>query len=337
MFSAGTNRWYFLSVLLTLLAVSAPANATADSLEVALQVAELPFLLLTVCACLLTFWALFRWPVALPSKLLAKAMLLLAVGFALMAAAQLKVLYQQNFSPNLFETPSNEQGGDILWVLASLFSWVFIAVGLILILGFVIRQQTQNNVSTLSKRNHDAEKDSNIDPLTHIWNRRFLFRDGEALVEQLRSDGASVCLLSMDLDHFKSINDKHGRAAGDMALKHFCEVVKSNIRGSDRFARNGGEEFVLLMPSVTQDEAYRIANRILISVERQPISFEGAPIHFTVSMGMVYREQVDMTIEELLVAADKALYEAKEGGRNRLSTNNISADLENVVAFNNAD
>ena len=141
----------------------------------------------------------------------------------------------------------------------------------------------------------------------------------------------------MDLDHFKAVNDEHGRAAGDMAIQQFCEVVKSNIRGSDRFTRNGGEEFVLLMPRVTQEEAYRIANRILISVERQTISYEGKPINLTVSMGMVYREQVDMTIEALLIAADKALYEAKESGRNRLSTVNISADLENVVAFHSAD
>lgn len=306
-------------------------------IDLALQIAELPFLLLTVCACLFTSWALYRWKVKLPSKLLARAMLLLSAGFIIMGAGHLKMQYQRSFSTNLFHSFFGEQVGDMLWLIALLFTWVLMAAGLGMILRFIIREQSHKHISALRMRNESLEKDANIDPLTNIWNRRFLFRDGEALINELREQGASVCLLSMDLDHFKEINDNHGHAAGDMALKHFCELVKSNIRGSDRFARNGGEEFVLLMPRVNQDEAYRIANRILISVERQSISFEGTPIHFTVSMGMVYREQVDMTIEELLVAADKALYEAKEGGRNRLNTNNISADLENVVAFNNAD
>ena len=332
----GIIRWCLPPATLTLFVVSVPASA-ATSVNAVLQIVELPFFILTACACFFISWALFRGPVTLPSKLLAKVMLLLAVGFAIMGAAHFTFLYQSNFSTNLLDSTFINLGDAVLWQAALLVSWLIISIGIMLVLGCVIRQQLQLQDSALSREDLAVEVDSNTDPLTNIWNRRFLFRDGEALVDQLRRERASVCLLSIDLDHFKSINDMHGRATGDMTLKHFCEVVKANIRTNDRFARNGGEEFVLLMPRVSQEEAYRIANRILISVERQSISVEGKPIHLTVSMGMVYRKKVDMTIEALLIAADKALDEAKKSGRNRLNTVNITADLENVVEFHNAD
>lgn len=326
-----------LLALLSLLAVTKPAYAADMNIDLALQIAELPFLMLTICACLFTSWALFRWPVTLPAKLLAKAMLFLAAGFVIMGASHLKMQYQRAFSTNIFHSFFGEEMGDILWLIASLSTWVLIIIGLMLIVRFIVRQQSQLTTSALRIKNENLEKDANVDPLTNIWNRRFLFRDGESLMDSLRGEGSSVCLLSMALDHFKAINDTHGHAAGDMTLKKFCEIVQTNIRSNDLFARNGGEKFVLLMPRVNQEEAYRIANRILISVERQSVSYEGKPVRFTVSMGMVYRDRVDMSIEELLIAADKALYEAKQSGCNKLSTASIGQDLENVVAFRNVE
>ena len=89
-----------------------------------------------------------------------------------------------------------------------------------------------------------------------------------------------------------------------MALKKCWKVVQLSIRSSDVFARNGGEEFVLLLPTVNREVAQRIASRIRTSVERQATTFKDASFNFTVSMGLVHRDSVDMSIEELLSAAD---------------------------------
>jgi diguanylate cyclase (GGDEF)-like protein len=300
--------------------------------ELVLQLAELPFLLMTICACVFAAWALFRRQVALPAKQLGKTMILMALGFVVMGVGHLKMSYERAYSTNIFHTIFGEKVGDLLWLSALILTWLLMATSMILIVRFILKQHIHRDTQALRVQNKNLEKDANVDPLTNIWNRRFLFRDGENLINSLRENGESLCLLSMDLDHFKGINDLYGHAAGDAALKNFCEVVQANIRTDDVFARNGGEEFVLLLPRVSDELAHQIANRILESVEAQATVFQGEAIGFTVSMGFIHRDSVDMTMEELLIAADKALYEAKEEGRNRINT----ADVDNMIGLKRA-
>lgn len=310
-----------------------PAYAVEEiDFELALQLAELPFLFMTICACIFTAWALFRREINVPAKQLGKAMIFMALGFVVMGVGHLKMSYQRAYSTNLFHVIFGEKVGDLLWLSALIITWLLMAMGMILIVRFILKQQVYRDTQALMVQNKSLKKDANIDPLTNIWNRRFLYNDGEQLINSLREKGESLSLFSMDLDHFKNINDLHGHAAGDAALKNFCKVVQANIRTGDIFARSGGEEFVLLLPRVSDEFSHQVANRILENVEHQTTIFQNKSIDFTVSMGFIHRDKVDMTMDELLIEADKALYKAKEEGRNRINR----AEVANVIPINSA-
>jgi diguanylate cyclase (GGDEF)-like protein len=314
------------AVLFFALLVVKPVYAAQEiDFELALQLAELPFLFLTICACVFTAWALFRQDINVPAKLLGKAMIFMALGFVVMGVGHLKMSYQRAYSTNLFHTIFGEQVGDILWLSALIITWLLMATGIIMIVRFILKLQVYRDTQALRVQNKNLIKDANIDPLTNIWNRRFLYSDGENMINSLREKRESLSLLSMDLDHFKGINDIYGHAAGDAALKSFCKVVQANIRSDDVFARNGGEEFVLLLPKVSDEFAHQVANRILENVEQQTTVFQDKAIEFTVSIGFIHRDRVDMSMEELLIAADKALYEAKEAGRNRINRASVDS------------
>lgn len=324
------SLWYKLPLLvllflLTIIVIKPVYAAQEIDFELALQLAELPFLFLTICACAFTAWALFRQDINVPAKLLGKAMIFMALGFVVMGVGHLKMSYQRAYSTNLFHTIFGEQVGDFLWLLALILTWLLMATGMIMIVRFILKLQVYRDTQALRMQNKNLIKDANIDPLTNIWNRRFLYSDGEDLIDSLRDKGESLSLLSMDLDHFKGINDLYGHAAGDAALKSFCKIVQANIRSDDVFARNGGEEFVLLLPRVSDEFAHQVANRILENVEQQTTVFQDKAIEFTVSIGFIHRDKVDMSMEELLIAADKALYEAKGAGRNRINRASVDS------------
>lgn len=314
-----------LFLFIALLVVKPVYAAQEIDFELALQLAELPFLFLTICACAFTAWALFRQDINVPAKLLGKAMIFMALGFVVMGVGHLKMSYQRAYSTNLFHTIFGEQVGDLLWLSALIITWLLMATGMIMIVRFILKLQVYRDTQALRVQNKSLIKDANIDPLTNIWNRRFLYSDGENLIKSLREKSESLSLLSLDLDHFKGINDTYGHAAGDAALKSFCKVVQANIRSDDVFARNGGEEFVLLLPRVSDEFAHQVANRILKNVEQQTTVFQNKAIEFTVSIGFIHRDRVDMSMEELLIAADKALYEAKEEGRNRINRASVGS------------
>lgn len=161
------------------------------------------------------------------------------------------------------------------------------------------------------------------DPLTGAPNRKLLLQEGPRLIEASRRAGRPVSLLMLDLDHFKTVNDTWGHAAGDMTLKAFVEVLGRRVRQSDIFARVGGEEFAVLAPNAGPDEARELAERIRSTVERLAIPVgEGARtdlLHVTVSVGVGSLAVPDLdgkALEKLMTCADKALYQAKAEGRN---------------------
>ncbi|MED5621477.1 GGDEF domain-containing protein [Ideonella sp. BN130291] len=155
------------------------------------------------------------------------------------------------------------------------------------------------------------------DELTGAFNRR---RFMQMLVEERERAHRTRQVFSVaifDLDHFKTVNDRFGHAAGDAVLKAFCALVQASLRSTDRFARYGGEEFVMLMPSTTPAEAAAVA------VERIRAAAEGKdwsailPGHAVTLSAGVATFRSDESIEELLARADAALYAAKHNGRNR--------------------
>ena len=151
------------------------------------------------------------------------------------------------------------------------------------------------------------------DPLTGLYNQRYLLCHLEGLLE--RASGSAVSLLMIDVDHFKAVNDELGHAAGNEALTAVAETLRGHVRAFDTLARYGGEEFVVVMPGIGLVEAGAVAERLRAGV--QAILLAGAP-RLTVSIGVASAEQGHCSGDALLRAADTALYEAKRAGRNRV-------------------
>ncbi len=171
-----------------------------------------------------------------------------------------------------------------------------------------------------SLRQELAETSQNRDPLTGARNRTTLLsdlREQQALVRR----GLEACsLIMIDLDHFKRVNDAHGHGTGDAVLASTAASLREHLRPYDRIYRYGGEEFLLLMPQVDLEAALSMADRLRGAVEGQRIDNPagGEPLKITASFGVAALDGVD-PIEGSIDQADKALYEAKEAGRNRVA------------------
>jgi two-component system cell cycle response regulator len=163
------------------------------------------------------------------------------------------------------------------------------------------------------------------DFLTGWHNRRYLHaRMKEELARAQRQESGLTCLL-IDLDRFKQINDQHGHLVGDMALREAAQRVDAHIRDSDAAARFGGDEFVVLAPGISPEQAAALAERIRQAVSDTPLEVSGGPaLNLTVSIGVAgivpERTEADLksVAERLLADADAALYRAKQNGRNRV-------------------
>jgi diguanylate cyclase (GGDEF)-like protein/PAS domain S-box-containing protein len=159
------------------------------------------------------------------------------------------------------------------------------------------------------------------DELTGAYNRRHAFSVANTLFNSPAAAGSAFALAVLDIDHFKRINDTYGHASGDIALKLLVRVVREIVAENEyskaTFARVGGEEFLLLIPGLSEMETSGLCERIRSAVEKQPIVSPTATFHMTVSIGVSSRHG-DCSFETMFSAADNALYEAKKGGRNRV-------------------
>lgn len=180
-------------------------------------------------------------------------------------------------------------------------------------------------VQTLTKAMHQVqiEDQARRDALTQLANRRIFDQELAMLVESSSQTRQSCGLVLIDLDHFKSINDTWGHAAGDFVLKTVAARMLRLVAGtrvSDRplVARYGGEEFAILLPGVGTNGATRIAEVIRRDMEREPIRFNGQDLLVTLSAGVAVAPQQGSTPQTLFDAADAALYSAKHSGRNRV-------------------
>jgi diguanylate cyclase (GGDEF)-like protein len=161
----------------------------------------------------------------------------------------------------------------------------------------------------------ELRRASSTDPLTGLLNRRSFERRYARAYDAAVSADAPLCAVFFDLDHFKSINDRFGHAAGDAALKRFAALLTASTRSDDLVARTGGEEFAVVMPGTTLTDAHAIAERFS-TILRQDQSIQG--VHLTVSTGIAPRTADTTHGEALLAAADDAVYEAKRAGRDRV-------------------
>jgi two-component system cell cycle response regulator len=156
-----------------------------------------------------------------------------------------------------------------------------------------------------------------IDPLTGLYNQRYLMRHLRGLLEGGQS--RDIAVLMVDVDHFKAVNDEYGHAIGDKALRAIADALRTNTRVFDSLARYGGEEFVVVMPGTGLDDASQAAERLRVAIEATSFVWQpGDKCRLTVSIGVASSGDQPITPEALLRAADLALYEAKRAGRNRI-------------------
>ena len=155
------------------------------------------------------------------------------------------------------------------------------------------------------------------DCLTGAATRRHFFETAERECARAARHGLPLSLLSVDLDHFKRINDEFGHAVGDAVLKSFVETVETFLRSTDVCGRIGGEEFCILLPQTDQAGAAALARRILAGVRGAPANLPDLALHYTASLGVSSLSEQNTTFDSLLRSADKALYRAKSQGRDR--------------------
>ncbi len=156
-----------------------------------------------------------------------------------------------------------------------------------------------------------------IDPLTGLANRREFFEHGERLVQRCEADETPFGVLMIDLDGFKSVNDRFGHAVGDKVLMKFTEIAIKALRPSDVLARIGGEEFAAILPGSGIEAAAAIAERIRLAFQSAAIAIDGQPVNATLCVG-VATTYPGATLDDILRDADAALYSAKHKGRNRV-------------------
>lgn len=164
---------------------------------------------------------------------------------------------------------------------------------------------------------------ASYDSLTGLLSRHAFFDNANNYVSLAKREAKSFSVLIIDLDHFKLINDRYGHPAGDAVLKLFADVVNSVARRSDIIGRVGGEEFAVVLPSTSCNEALEFSERLHQAINKAVLKFNGAAIRYTASIGLTeFEADSEDSIDDLLARADLALYQAKQDGRNQSATFN---------------
>jgi diguanylate cyclase (GGDEF)-like protein/PAS domain S-box-containing protein len=163
------------------------------------------------------------------------------------------------------------------------------------------------------------------DGLTGLWNRRYFLEQGQREMARARRENTPLSLVFFDVDHFKRINDAYGHEAGDKALVELANLGRGHLRELDIFGRMGGEEFAVLLPGTTADGAMCVAEKIRAALEAKSVITLDSIIRCTASFGIATRDLKNESLDDLLQAADAAMYKAKRNGRNMVWYNELQA------------
>lgn len=177
---------------------------------------------------------------------------------------------------------------------------------------------------TLDEQAQQLRELSERDALTGLRNRRSMVRDTLRELQRSARTGGRISALMLDLDHFKRLNDTHGHAAGDTALARLAGVLRTQLREIDLLSRWGGEEFFVVLPDTEAAGAARVAERLRRALDEASVAFGEHVMHVTSSIGVATLECAhdshEQSLAQLITDADRALYEAKHRGRNRIAT-----------------
>jgi diguanylate cyclase (GGDEF)-like protein/PAS domain S-box-containing protein len=157
------------------------------------------------------------------------------------------------------------------------------------------------------------------DPLTGLYNRRYLFETLPREIKRATREDYPVSFVLLDIDLFKHINDQYGHGAGDLALRTLAAHLQSVVRASDILCRYGGDEHIIVMPNANPDAAFARADQIRAAIEQLRPSYQGQELHITISLGVAAYPDHGATIDDVIACADKALYHSKLNGRNQVN------------------
>lgn len=186
-----------------------------------------------------------------------------------------------------------------------------------------IDERTQELQQEITRRRMAEEQMKRLvitDPLTGVYNRRFFFELLESELQRAKRYQKTFVVLIFDLDHFKKINDVHGHLAGDKVLKTLTNLARANFRTVDTLARYGGEEFVVLLPETNLEQALLVTERVRSAIAACEVAVSSGVIKVTASFGItMFNPALDQSPDSILERADRALYQSKDSGRNRVS------------------
>ncbi len=198
-----------------------------------------------------------------------------------------------------------------------------------IILDITERTSAERAVGILQEKLRDQ---STHDALTGLYNRRYLDDYLEAELALLEPAGKTLSVIMGDLDHFKAVNDRFGHLAGDEVLRAFGQLMKAHARRDDVYCRYGGEEFVLVLPEISEGRAAERAEQLRAAMAATPIIYNGTKVVVTASFGVASFPCDGRTSDELVAVADRALYAAKAAGRNRVETAGAPAAARSLAA-----
>ncbi len=180
-------------------------------------------------------------------------------------------------------------------------------------------EQLEERIEHQVKLSEELHRLSITDSLTGAPNRHLFEEESEKAFNRFLRYNHGLSILVIDLDHFKNINDRYGHKAGDKVLQVFSQSCKSIVRSTDTFARVGGEEFCFLLEQTSRDHTLEVANRLKAMIANLEILLDnGESIQITISIGCSLVKESDSNIDDAYIRADRALYQAKENGRNRV-------------------
>ena len=213
--------------------------------------------------------------------------------------------------------PSQTVTGSV-WLTVLSFEALLFTISVAFILLAMAKERTELRHRTAAM----------VNSLTGMANRRAFLEDAKGLALRHGSTPRPTAVLLIDLDHFKSINDRFGHAIGDRTLEIFADAARQSIRASDLVGRLGGEEFAAILRDTSQEKAVAVADRLRETFARAAQDVDGRPVCATVSIGVVHCDGPVLDVSELLAQADQALYFAKERGRNRVELASLGMVLE---------
>ena len=229
-------------------------------------------------------------------------------------------LLRTPFGAMLPWSPTSNEVFESVWLTVLSFEALLFTISIAFILLAMAKERTEHRHKTAAL----------VDPLTGVANRRAFLQDGEAQLKRQAADPRPIAVMLLDLDNFKSINDRFGHAVGDRVLEVFAEVASRSMRRMDLFGRLGGEEFAAMLFDVGRDRALAVAEEIRTGFAAATGEVDGRQVVATVSIGVVISHDAVLDLSALLAQADHALYRAKDNGRNRVEIASIELILDRI-------